>query len=254
MKRSLCQNLCVLAALLLGTSLLVTDYVDARGGGGGGSRGGGGASPRVNRSSDLQNRGNFSNRSQPSRDFSGRQGERQTNQQNRQGERTERQGERQGERSERTDIRQGERTERQGERQQQVSDRQQNRQNFIDDNRNGYWRGGGWYGGGYYVPPGWGWVGLTTGLVIGSAIATLPPYYNTVYVGSNSYIYSDGIYLQPSGSSYTVVAPPIGAIVTYLPDGCTTITADNTLYYNCSGIYYRPLFENGSTVYQVVRF
>ena len=261
MKRSLCQNLCVLAALLLGTSLLITDYVDARGGGGGGSRGGGGgsrggggASPRVNRSSDLQNRGNFSNRSQPSRDFSGRQGERQTSQQNRQGERTERQGERQGERSERTDIRQGERTERQGERQQQVSDRQQNRQNFIDDNRNGYWRGGGWYGGGYYVPPGWGWVGLTTGLVIGSAIATLPPYYNTVYVGSTSYIYSDGIYLQPSGSSYTVVAPPIGAIVTYIPDGCTTITADNTLYYNCSGIYYRPLFENGSTVYQVVRF
>ena len=250
MKRSLRQNLCVLAALLLGTSLLVTDYVDARGGGGGGSRGGGGgsrggggASPRVNRSSDLQNRGNFSNRSQPSRDFSGRQGERQTGQQNRQGER-----------SERTDIRQGERTERQGERQQQVSDRQQNRQNFIDDNRNGYWRGGGWYGGGYYVPPGWGWVGLTTGLVIGSAIATLPPYYDTVYVGSTSYIYSDGIYLQPSGSSYTVVAPPIGAIVTYLPDGCTTITTDNTLYYNCSGIYYRPLFENGSTVYQVVRF
>jgi hypothetical protein len=97
-------------------------------------------------------------------------------------------------------------------------------------------------------------VGLTTGLVIGSAIATLPPYYNTVYVGSTSYIYSDGIYLQPSGSSYTVVAPPIGAIVTYIPDGCTTITADNTLYYNCSGIYYQPLFENGSTVYQVVRF
>lgn len=250
MKRSLCQNLCVLAALLLGTSLLITDDVDARGGGGGGSRGGGGgsrggggASPRVSRSSDLQNRGNFSNRSQPSRDFSGRQGERQTGQQNRQGER-----------SERTDIRQGERSERQGERQQQFSDRQQNRQNFIDDNRNGYWRGGGWYGGGYYVPPGWGWVGLTTGLVIGSALATLPPYYNTVYVGSTSYIYSDGIYLQPSGSSYTVVAPPIGAIVTYLPDGCTTITADNTLYYNCSGIYYRPLFENGSTVYQVVRF
>ncbi|MFM7905851.1 MAG: hypothetical protein ACKPA9_12020, partial [Microcystis sp.] len=60
MKRSLCQNLCVLAALLLGTSLLITDYVDARDGGGGGrgggggSRGGGGASPRVNRSSDLQ--------------------------------------------------------------------------------------------------------------------------------------------------------------------------------------------------------
>ncbi len=46
----------------------------------------------------------------------------------------------------------------------------------------------------------------------------------------------------------------VSRIVTYLPDGCTTITTDNTLYYNCSGIYYQPLFENGSTVYQVVRF
>ncbi len=117
MKRSLRQNLCVLAALLLGTSLLITDYVDARGGGGGGSRGGGGgsrggggASPRVNRSSDLQNRGNFSNRSQPSRDFSGRQGERQTSQQNRQGERSARQGERQTSQQ----NRQGERSARQG--------------------------------------------------------------------------------------------------------------------------------------------
>jgi hypothetical protein len=91
-------------------------------------------------------------------------------------------------------------------------------------------------------------------LIIGSTIATPPPYYSTIYVGSTSYIYSDGIYLQPSGSSYTIVAPPVGAIVTYLPEGCTETRTGNTLYYNCSGVYYEPAFQNGSAVYRVVRF
>jgi hypothetical protein len=90
--------------------------------------------------------------------------------------------------------------------------------------------------------------------VIGAAVNSLPPYYDTVYVGSTSYIYSDGVYLQPSGSSYTVVAPPVGAVVTYLPDSCTEIQLDNSFYYNCSEIYYQPFFQNGSTVYRVVQF
>ena len=283
MKRPLRQTLCVLFALVLSASLLpMGDAYAGRGGGGrgGGGRGGGGsyrggggggASPRVNRSVSTQDRGNFNSRSQPSRDRSQyqqggqgqraeRQGQRQTTQGERQGQRQTTQGERQGERTERQGQRQttqgerqGERTERQGERQGERTERQGNRQDFIDDNYNDRWRGGGWYGGGYYVPPGWGWVGLTTGLVIGAAIATLPPYYNTVYVGSNSYIYSDGVYLQPSGSTYIVVSPPVGVVVTYLPDGCTTSQINNTLYYICSDIYYQPFFQNGSTVYRVVQ-
>jgi hypothetical protein len=70
-----------------------------------------------------------------------------------------------------------------------------------------------------------------------------------VYVGSTSYIYSDGIYMQPSGSQYVVVAPPVGAIVNYLPDGCTM----SGNYYNCSGIYYQPVYQGSTLVYQVVR-
>jgi hypothetical protein len=89
--------------------------------------------------------------------------------------------------------------------------------------------------------------------VIGAAVSTPPPYYDTVYVGSTSYMYSDGIYMQPSGGSYTIVAPPVGAVVTYLPDGCTMTQLNNIPIHNCSGIYYRPFFQNGSTVYQVVR-
>ncbi len=181
--------------------------------------------------------------------------------QNRPGERTERQGnrqttrqDRQQGRTDRTDIRQRERTERTDIRQREQTDRQRNRQDFIDDNYRGRWYGGGWYGGGYRVPPAWGWAGFATGLVIGAAITTPPPYYSTVYVGSTTYIYSDGIFLETSGSSYIVVRPPIGAVVTYLPEGCSMIQINNLNYYDCSDIYYQPLYRNGSVVYKVVDF
>ncbi|MGH2412592.1 MAG: DUF6515 family protein, partial [Microcystaceae cyanobacterium] len=135
---------------------------------------------------------------------------------------------------------------------------QQNRQDFIEDNYydNG-WYGGGWYGNGYYAPPGWGaWaatVGFATGVAIGASVSSPPPYYSTTYVGTTSYLYSDGVYLQPQGSSYVVVAPPTGAVVTYLPEGCTATQIDGTQYYNCSGIYYQTFYQNGTTVYKVVQ-
>ncbi len=260
-------GLATLFSLLLFTSLLPLDiaFAQRRGGGGrgfsGGYRGGyrsGGASPRINSSVNLQNRGNISS---PSRNRSQYQQNRQNTLQNRQGERTERLGnrettrqDRQGERTERTEIRQGERTERTDIRQGERTERQRNRQDFIDDNYRGRWYGGGWYGGGYRVPPAWGWAGFATGLVVGAAIATPPPYYNTIYVGSTTYIYSDGIFLEPSDNSYIVVRPPVGAVVTYLPEGCSMIQINNLAYYNCSDIYYQPLYRNGSTVYKVVQF
>lgn len=293
MQRSIRKTLCILFALVLSASLLPleTAYAQRRGGGGGRSAGvsrsagsrGGGASPRVNSSVSTQNRGNFSGGSRSSGSRSqtqqnrqttqqgrqqnrqttqqgrqdsrqttqqGRQDNRQTTQQGRQDNRTERQGNRQTTQQ----GRQENRTERQETRQDYRTDRQDNRQDFIDDNYDDRWYGGGWYGGGYYVPPGWGWVGFTTGLIIGSAVSQPPPYYDTVYVGSTSYIYSDGIYMQPSGSEYVVVAPPTGAIVTYLPDGCTQTQTAGGSYYNCSGVYYQPFYQNGSTVYKVVQF
>ncbi len=279
MKFSAYRPLAALVALLLCTSLLSLDTAYARGRGGGrsgGARSGararpsggrssgarthsGGASPRVNRSTNLQNRGNInsSSRNRPQN----RQGNRQTTQQNRQGNRQgnqqNRQGNRQGNQQNRTDrtkIRQDGRTDRTNIRQDGATNRQRNRQDFVNDNRyGGRWSGGGWYGGGYRTPPGWGWAGLATGLVIGAAIATPPPYYSTVYVGSTNYIYSDGVYMQPSGSSYIVVEPPAGVRVDYLPDGCSATQINNVTYYNCSGIYYQPFYQNGSTVYEVVQ-
>ncbi len=95
---------------------------------------------------------------------------------------------------------------------------------------------------------------MTAGLAIGASVASPPPSYDTVAVGSTTYIYSDGIYFQPTGSNYVVVEPPTGVVVSYLPEGCTQTQVNNNPYYNCNDIYYQPFYQNGSTVYQVVKF
>ncbi|MGA7932351.1 MAG: DUF6515 family protein [Kovacikia sp.] len=121
-------------------------------------------------------------------------------------------------------------------------------------NVNSGYRGGGWNGGGYYTPPGWGLAGLATGLAIGATLTTPPPYYTPVVVEGNNYIYSDGVFLQPSGSSYVVIKPPIGAVVPSIPDGCTTTDIGGVVYYDCSGIIYQPFYQGSNIVYEVVRY
>jgi hypothetical protein len=119
-------------------------------------------------------------------------------------------------------------------------------------NNNNRWYGGGWYGRGYRTPPGWGLATFTTGLVLGAAINSPPPYYSTVYSGRTRYIYSDGVFLEPRGSSYVVVQPPIGAVVTSIPDGCTVISGST--FYDCSGVVYEPFYRGSDIVYRVVRY
>ena len=53
-----------------------------------------------------------------------------------------------------------------------------------------------------------------TALALGSVVASLPPYYNTVYYGGVPYYYYDGIYYRPCPSGYVVVqAPPVASPV-----------------------------------------
>lgn len=133
-------------------------------------------------------------------------------------------------------------------------DRTRNIDRNTTVNTGGAWRGGGWYGGGYYVPPGWGWgaAAFAGGLAIGAAINSAPPYYSDVYVGGNPYLYSDGVYLTQQGSSYIVVAPPVGAVVSYLPEGCQAFTQDGSQYFDCSGVIYQPYYDGGALAYMVV--
>jgi hypothetical protein len=126
--------------------------------------------------------------------------------------------------------------------------------NVNRPNVNTGWRGGGWYGRGYRTPPGWGFATFATGLAIGASINTLPPYYSPVVVGGSNYIYSDGVFLQPRGNSYVVIAPPIGAIVPSIPEGCSVTNQGGVVYYNCSGVIYQPFYQGSDLVYRVIRY
>ena len=68
------------------------------------------------------------------------------------------------------------------------------------------WRGhGGYYWHGGY----WGYGdAIVSGLVVGATIASLPPYYSTVYVGGVPYYYDGTYYYQPASGGYVVAANP----------------------------------------------
>ena len=52
---------------------------------------------------------------------------------------------------------------------------------------------------------------------------------------------------QPDG------APPLGSIVTVLPDGCTTKAISGVQYNDCNGVFYRTAFQGNNLVYVVAQ-
>ena len=98
------------------------------------------------------------------------------------------------------------------------------------------------------------WGGFAAGLVIGAIISTPPPNPQPVVIQNTTYIVSEGVYYQTSGSGYVVVNPPIGVIVPAYPPGAVQAVVNGQVYYQLNGIYYRPAMQNGVTVYTTVRF
>lgn len=116
---------------------------------------------------------------------------------------------------------------------------------------------GGTYGGSYmYYGGSWGgfysgmMMGEMTGMMLGASMASLPHQYSTVVVAGQPYYYANGAYLtQQSGiNGYTLVPPPPGAIVTYLPSNCSPVYLGPQAYDDCGGAFYQRV-QGG---YQVV--
>jgi hypothetical protein len=87
-----------------------------------------------------------------------------------------------------------------------------------------HYRDGRWY------RDGWLWfdAGLTV-LTVGAIAASLPPRYNTIYVGGVPYYYSDGIYYQPCSTGYIVVpAPAAQPVVMAAPIQTQVVTLPQT--------------------------
>ena len=82
-----------------------------------------------------------------------------------------------------------------------------------------YYRGDRWYNGG------WFWGGFATGLVIGATVATLPPYYQTVYIAGTPYYYDGTYYYQSGPSGYIVVPAPATTTVVAAPAATTAVAA-----------------------------
>ena len=51
---------------------------------------------------------------------------------------------------------------------------------------------------------------------------------------------------------YQVIPPPIGVIVTSLPDGAVAENIKSTAYFHFGGVYHRPFYSGSSVIYEVV--
>jgi len=60
-------------------------------------------------------------------------------------------------------------------------------------------------------------------------------------IANQQYYYDNGVYYQPYNGGYTVVAPPVGAVVSYVPSGYQVVqAADGSEYYYYGGAFYVP--------------
>jgi hypothetical protein len=75
----------------------------------------------------------------------------------------------------------------------------------------------------------------------GARVRTLPQNGHWEVYNGSRYMYHNGFYYRPYGSSYVVVAPPIGFHINALPVGFVAFTLANAAYYYYAGTYYQHL-------------
>jgi uncharacterized protein DUF6515 len=73
----------------------------------------------------------------------------------------------------------------------------------------------------------------------GAIFRDLPPRAITVNHGGVSFRFADGIWFEPRGTAYIVVAPPIGLLVPSLPSFASTIQEHGETYLYANDIYYQ---------------
>jgi hypothetical protein len=84
----------------------------------------------------------------------------------------------------------------------------------------------------------------------GAIFRDLPRRAVAVNYAGVSYRFADGIWFEPRGPAYIVVAPPIGLMVPSIPGSATTIQEHGETYLYANDVYYRPRPDLGG--YEVV--
>lgn len=76
-------------------------------------------------------------------------------------------------------------------------------------------------------------------VVFGAWLLSLPRHATVVYVGTDAYYYTDGVYYVEKGATcYVTVPPPTGAVIPSLPEGAVTIRYDDETYHYYVGSFY----------------
>jgi hypothetical protein len=86
---------------------------------------------------------------------------------------------------------------------------------------------------------------------VGAVVDALPAAAYRIPAGEEPLWYSFGTFYREAGGKYAVVKPPAGAVVIYLPDGYTQETTGQTTLYRFGEVLFKPVFLQGTLVYQV---
>lgn len=90
------------------------------------------------------------------------------------------------------------------------------------------------------------------GAAVGTAVASLPYGFDTVYLSSQPYYYYSGTFFRSADAGFEVVAAPIGISVRQIPDGADLITVNGQQYLQSGDVYYQALYSGNGLVYKVV--
>ncbi len=69
----------------------------------------------------------------------------------------------------------------------------------------------------------------------------------SMMINSQPYYYDDGVYYQSYNNGYQVVAPPVSATISNMPDGYSVVMVDDERYFYYAGIFYTKI-SNGYMV------
>ena len=72
----------------------------------------------------------------------------------------------------------------------------------------------------------------------GHVVRYLPPRTRVVHYHGDRYYYGGGAWYRPYGPEFVVVNPPIGLVVSFLPEFRTTVYFGGVPYYGAGPVYY----------------
>jgi hypothetical protein len=104
-----------------------------------------------------------------------------------------------------------------------------------------------YYDGTYFNPGPGGYVVVNPPQ--GVALPAPPPNSVPITVGEQTYYYLNGAFYVQQGAGYANVQAPAGVIVPQLPVGAVQVITNGAVSYSYNGVYYRPVFQNGVTMY-----